>query len=113
MEKRLRFLEVGQERRDAGGVGLVCFRELDKEVLKPEARGVSEDRVKLIPGAPAIQVQVIVVKNRVILGHEAQGEARTEFHEEAREGVYGVLDLSGEDEVPDQDPLSGQFGLRG
>ena len=72
-----------------------------------------EDRVKLIPRDPAIQVRIVVVKNRVILGHETQGEARAKFHEDGGEGVYRVLDLSGEDEMADQDPLSGGTDFRG
>jgi len=29
LEKGLRFLKIGEEGRDAGGVGIVCFREFN------------------------------------------------------------------------------------
>jgi len=67
MEKRLRFLKIGQETAHGWIMGCVCFRKLDEEVFKPKGLCVGEDRVELIPGDPAIQVRVVVVKNRVIL----------------------------------------------
>ena len=60
----------------------------------------------------SIEIRISVLKNRVILGHETQGETRAELNKQTGEGIDGIGDLSGEDQVPHQDASRGRTGLR-
>jgi hypothetical protein len=100
--------EIREEQRFAAGSPF--FRKLDKEVHETEIYGVSVDRLELFRCKAAVHVLLLVMYDRRVLGHEAYGQKSTEFKEKGGQGVDGVFDVAGKDEMPDHRAPARQQG---
>jgi len=81
---------------------------LDEEVPEAQVVGVLEDLPKFIPGHPAVQRGTRgELANGHVLAHQADGELPSELHKDHTQRLQGILHVTRQDKVPDQDPASG------
>ena len=74
--------EIGQETGMVMGHFGGCLWKLHEEIFKTQVHSVGINPVKLIPVNGTIEIPVIVRENGLVLGHNAQGEARSELKEQ-------------------------------
>ena len=62
---------------------------------------MGKDLIKLLLGEGTIEGLILLGKNRMILGHKAEGQTRPELQEQGRQSVQGIINVPREDQVSD------------
>jgi len=87
----------------------IFFRKLNKKIFKTEIQGMGIDVGKFFFGKKPVQINIIMMAHGMVLGHETERQPTAEFQKQAGQGIYGIILMAGNNQMPDQHPFFGDL----
>ena len=83
--------------------------KLNKKMFKAKRQCMRVYNSKFSLRGMSIQISIVLMKHRMVLGHEAQGQFSAKLRKKGGQSVYRIFRITWQNQMPDQNTLFGNF----